>query len=104
MAESKEERVAKSWQNFLKPVAEGLVALMAGASLWLNSSNNETCELRYADVDKRTVVLESQVKDLQNNQNKLSDKIDKILDAVQSIQIDMAKISTVIDNTTVKRK
>lgn len=99
MAESKTDK----WIAALKPVFGGLVTLMAAAALWLNHSSGQTCEIQYANIDKRVTLMESQVTDLQSNQTSLSGKIDKILDAVSDIRVDIAKMAASADNTRNQR-
>ena len=114
MAESKEEKIAKSWQAFWKPVAGGLVTLMAAAALFLSHSNDQSCELKYNDLDKRlsaieqsfdkrTSLVETNVTNLQTNQAALSSKLEKILESVNTIQVDIAKLVVVMDNTRIKK-
>lgn len=94
---------SKEWRKMVDPAIKGLVALMAAAALYLNSNNNDTCDIRYSNLDKRISLAEQNISNLQVSQDALSSKLDKILDAVTFIQIDIAKISTVVDNTKVKR-
>lgn len=110
MAESKTDK----WIAALKPVFGGLVTLMAAAALYLNHSNDQTCELKYNDLDKRiaaveqgfdkrTSLVETNVVNLQTNQAALSSKLEKILESVNTIQVDIAKLVVVMDNTRIKR-
>jgi hypothetical protein len=95
---------SKEWRKMVEPAVKGLIALMAAAAFWLSNNNQDKCEIRYSELDKRISLVEQNVTGLQANQSALSGKIDKILDAVNTISIDIARMSTVIDNTTVKRK
>ena len=84
----------KSWQNFLRPLVEGLVALAAAGAIYLQSSSSTSNEIKFAEMDKRMALMEQQVIELQGNQSKLSDKLDKILDCVTEIKVDIAKMAT----------
>ena len=95
---------SKEWRKMLDPAVKGFIALMAAAALWLNHSGSESCEVKYSQLDKRLSLTEQSVVNLQANQAALSGKIDRILESVQMIQIDITRMATVIDNTTVKRK
>jgi len=95
---------SKEWRKMLDPAVKGLIALMAAAAIWLNHSGSESCEVKYSQLDKRLSLTEQSVVNLQANQAALSGKIDRILESVQMIQIDITRMATVIDNTTVKRK
>lgn len=95
---------SKEWRKMVEPAVKGLVTLMAIAAVWLSSNNQGKCEIRYSELDKRISLVEQNVTGLQANQSALSGKIDKILEAVNTISIDIARMSTVIDNTAVKRK
>ena len=87
------ESKTDKWISALKPVLSGLVALMAAAALFLNSQVNEQSEHRYAEFDRRLTIVETQTSNLQGNLSKLSEKTEKILEAVTDIKVDMAKLA-----------
>jgi hypothetical protein len=95
---------SKEWRKMVEPAVKGLIALMAAAAIWLNTNNQDKCEIRYSELDKRISLVEQNVTGLQANQTALSGKIDRILESVQTISIDIARMSAAMDNTVVKRK
>jgi peptidoglycan hydrolase CwlO-like protein len=95
---------SKEWRKLLDPVAKGLIALMAAGAIWLNHSGSESCDVKYSQLDKRLSLAEQNVVNLQSNQDALSGKIDRILESVQTISVDIARMSAVMDNTIIKSK
>ena len=80
----------KSWQTWLDPIAKGLIALMAAGAMYLQSSSSSSNDIKFAEIDKRVALMEQQVIELQSNQSKFSEKIDKILDVVTDIKVNIA--------------
>lgn len=87
------ESKTDKWIGALKPVFSGLIALMAAAALYLNSQGKDQSELRYAELDRRLTIVETQTSNLQGNLSKLSEKTEKILEAVTDIKVDIAKLA-----------
>lgn len=84
----------REWRSFLRPAVEGLVALMAAGALYLNSAKSESFEVKWSELDKRQSLTEQSVLNLQANQDALSVKIDKLLENVQEIRLDISVLAT----------
>jgi len=87
------ETKTDKWIGALKPVFTGLVALMAAAALYLNSRGADKSELQYTDLDRRLTIVETQSSNMQSDFSKLSEKTEKILEAVTDIKVDIAKMA-----------
>lgn len=77
------EKTSKQWMEIVKPVAGGLVALMAAASLCLQQTDSTS-------VDARLTAVEVEVKNIQPWRGKVDSKIDNFEFLLSEIRSDVS--------------
>ena len=90
---NKETAEGKAWRGLLGPLVKGLVGLVAAAAVWFQSQTNSDTKNDTKNLQEEVAVLKERVGNTEKNVVSLDAKMDKVIDLISDIRVDVARMA-----------